>query len=85
MVVVPDVADMFMPLLTGFFVPRADAVNSISILMNQIPAMFAETKDTEAVLASAIQAGMEALKVRMAIYTSEKKLGCTSYVLYLGG
>lgn len=63
MVVVPDIADMFMPLLTGFLVPRAEAINSITSLMNLIPALFADTKETEAVLGPAIQAGMEALKV----------------------
>ncbi|CAG7785386.1 unnamed protein product, partial [Allacma fusca] len=38
MVIVPDVADMFMPLLKGFLVPRAEAINAIDNLMNQIPA-----------------------------------------------
>jgi len=64
MVIVPDVADMFMPMLTGFLVPRAEAATSIEALMEQIPAMFADTKETEAVLGPAIVAGMEALKVR---------------------
>jgi protein transport protein SEC24 len=54
---------MFMPILTGFMVPRAEASASIEALMEQIPAMFADTKETDAVLGSAIVAGMEALKV----------------------
>ncbi|CAG7838332.1 unnamed protein product [Allacma fusca] len=62
MVIVPDVADMFMPLLKGFLVPRAEAINAIDNLMNQIPAMFHDTKETDAVLGPAVQAGMEALK-----------------------
>jgi protein transport protein SEC24 len=63
MVVVPDVADMFMPILDGFMVPRGEAVASIEALMIQIPQIFGDTKETEAVLGPAIQAGMEALKV----------------------
>lgn len=63
MVIVPDVADMFMPILTGFLVPRAEAASSIEVLMEQIPAMFGDTKETDAVLGSAIVAGTEALKV----------------------
>ncbi len=63
MVVVPDVADMFMPILDGFMVPRGEAVDSIQTLMNQIPEIFGDTKETDAVLGPAIQAGMEALKV----------------------
>ena len=63
MVLVPDVADMFMPILKGFLVPREEAANAVDNLMSQIPAMFADTKETDAVLGPAIQAGMEALKV----------------------
>lgn len=62
MVIVPDVADMFMPLLKGFLVPRAEAMDAIDMLMEQIPAMYGDTKETEAVLGPAIVAGMEALK-----------------------
>lgn len=62
MVIVPDVADMFMPILKGFLVPREEAMNSVELLMEQIPVLFGETKETEAVLGPAIVAGMEALK-----------------------
>jgi len=63
MITVPDVADMFMPLLTGFLVPRSEAASSIEALMEKIPQIFADTKETDAVLGPAIVAGMEALKV----------------------
>jgi len=62
MVIVPDVSDMFMPLLDGFMVPRSEAAAALETLLNQIPAMFGDTKETEGVLGAAIQAGMEALK-----------------------
>ncbi|CAL8083625.1 unnamed protein product [Orchesella dallaii] len=62
MVIVPDVADMFMPLLKGFLVPRAEAIDAVESLMEQIPALFGDTKETEAVLGPAVVAGMEALK-----------------------
>ncbi|KAG8135089.1 putative Protein transport protein [Naja naja] len=48
MMVVSDIADMFVPLLDGFLV--------------KIPEMFADTRETETVFAPVIQAGMEALK-----------------------
>jgi len=67
MVIVPDVADMFMPILDGFFVPREEAMTSIENLMAQIPVMFADTKETEGALGAAIQGGMEALKVKQSI------------------
>lgn len=62
MVIVPDVADMFMPLLRGFLVPCAEAVSAVDLLMEQIPVLFGDTKETEAVLGPAIVAGMEALR-----------------------
>lgn len=65
MMVVGDVGDMFMPLLDGFLVDPVEAGQTLDLLMEQIPQMFAETKQTETVLAPAIQAGLEALKVHL--------------------
>ncbi|XP_046392405.1 protein transport protein Sec24C isoform X2 [Ischnura elegans] len=62
MMVVGDVQDMFMPLLDGFLCDPEESAHVIDSLMEQIPAMFAETRETETVLAPAIQAGLEALK-----------------------
>lgn len=63
MMVVGDVQEMFMPLLDGFLCDVEDSASVIDSLMEQIPNMFAETRDTEIVLLPAIQAGLEALKV----------------------
>ncbi|KAF4523588.1 hypothetical protein B566_EDAN014336 [Ephemera danica] len=54
--------DMFMPLLDGFLCEPATAEDMIDSLMQEIPKMFAETRETETILAPAIQAGLEALK-----------------------
>ncbi|XP_071455652.1 protein transport protein Sec24C [Hetaerina americana] len=62
MMVVGDVQDMFMPLLDGFLCDPEESAHVIDSLMEQIPAMFSETRETETVLAPAIQAGLEALK-----------------------
>ncbi|GIX93086.1 protein transport protein Sec24C [Caerostris extrusa] len=62
MLVVSDVTDMFMPLLDGFLVLPSESEHVIDSLMEQIPIMFAETRETETVLGPAIQAGLEALK-----------------------
>lgn len=62
MMVVPDVEEMFMPLLEGFFVKPSEAADVIDNLMQQIPEMFGQTRETEIVLGPIIQAGLEALK-----------------------
>jgi len=62
--VVGDVQDMFMPLLEGFLCDPMESEAVIDSLMEQIPTMFADTRETETVLAPAIQAGLEALKVQ---------------------
>ena len=63
MLVVGDVNEMFMPLLDGFLVDPIESETVIDTLMEQIPSMFAGTKETETILYPAIQAGLEALKV----------------------
>ncbi|XP_038599737.1 protein transport protein Sec24C isoform X2 [Tachyglossus aculeatus] len=62
MMVVSDVADMFVPLLDGFLVNVNESRAVINSLLDQIPEMFADTRETETVFAPVIQAGMEALK-----------------------
>ncbi|XP_076642810.1 COPII coat complex component secretory 24CD isoform X2 [Halictus rubicundus] len=62
MMVVGDVQDVFMPLLDGFLCDVEESEAVIDSLMTQIPAMFADTRETETILAPAIQAGLEALK-----------------------
>lgn len=63
MMVVGDVQEMFMPLLDGFLCTPEESEPIIDALMQQIPAMFGDTRETETVLLPAIQAGLEALKV----------------------
>ncbi|XP_037319530.2 protein transport protein Sec24C isoform X2 [Pungitius pungitius] len=62
MLVVSDVSDMFVPLLDGFLVNVNESRLVIESLLDQIPEMFAETRETETVFAPVIQAGLEALK-----------------------
>lgn len=62
MMVVGDTQEMFMPLLDGFLCTPEESESVIDSLMEQIPTMFAETKETEIVLLPAILAGLEALK-----------------------
>ncbi|XP_037660052.1 protein transport protein Sec24C isoform X2 [Choloepus didactylus] len=62
MMVVSDVGDMFVPLLDGFLVNVSESRTVITSLLDQIPEMFADTRETETVFAPVIQAGMEALK-----------------------
>ncbi|XP_034948531.1 protein transport protein Sec24D [Chelonus insularis] len=62
MMVVGDVQDVFMPLLDGFLCDVEESATVIDSLMSQIPVMFGDTRETELILAPAIQAGLEALK-----------------------
>ncbi|XP_070608180.1 protein transport protein Sec24C isoform X2 [Erythrolamprus reginae] len=62
MMVVSDIADMFVPLLDGFLVKVNESRTVFTSLLDQIPEMFADTRETETVFAPVIQAGMEALK-----------------------
>ncbi|XP_046753810.1 protein transport protein Sec24C [Diprion similis] len=62
MMVVGDVQEVFMPLLDGFLCDAEESEAVIDSLMTQIPAMFSDTRETETILAPAIQAGLEALK-----------------------
>ncbi|XP_011296759.1 protein transport protein Sec24D [Fopius arisanus] len=62
MMVVGDVQDVFMPLLDGFLGDPEESEAVIDALLAQIPVMFADTRETETILAPAIQAGLEALK-----------------------
>ena len=53
---------MFMPLLDGFLCDPVESEHIIDQLLVQIPAMFADSRETETILGPAIKAGMEALK-----------------------
>ncbi|XP_061107528.1 protein transport protein Sec24D [Conger conger] len=62
MMVVSDVAEMFLPLLDGFLVNFQDSRSVIHNLLDQIPDLFGETNESETVFGPVIQAGVEALK-----------------------
>uniref|UniRef100_A0A8C9VND3 SEC24 homolog D, COPII coat complex component n=1 Tax=Scleropages formosus TaxID=113540 RepID=A0A8C9VND3_SCLFO len=62
MMVVSDVAEMFVPLLDGFLVNFQESRSVINNLLEQIPDMFTDTGESETVFAPVVQAGMEALK-----------------------
>merc|ERR1719323_890145 len=62
MMTVGDVGDMFVPLVEGVMVNAEESEAVIDALMEQIPAMFGETRETETVLGPVIQAGKEAFK-----------------------
>uniref|UniRef100_A0A8C1QD48 SEC24 homolog D, COPII coat complex component n=1 Tax=Cyprinus carpio TaxID=7962 RepID=A0A8C1QD48_CYPCA len=62
MMVVSDVAEMFVPLLDGFLVNFQESRAVVNNLLDQIPDMFADTNESETVFAPVIQAGVEALK-----------------------
>eukprot|EP00092_Neocalanus_flemingeri_P059085 GFUD01070535.1.p1 GENE.GFUD01070535.1~~GFUD01070535.1.p1 ORF type:complete len:1158 (+),score=343.89 GFUD01070535.1:243-3716(+) len=59
---VGDVEDMFVPLAEGLMVDLDKSEAVIDSLLQSIPAMFAETRETETVLGPVIQAGKEAFK-----------------------
>uniref|UniRef100_A0A3Q2ZBC0 SEC24 homolog C, COPII coat complex component n=2 Tax=Hippocampus comes TaxID=109280 RepID=A0A3Q2ZBC0_HIPCM len=62
MLVVSDVSEMFVPLLDGFLVNVGESRQVIESLLDHIPEMFANTRETETVFGPVIQAGLEALK-----------------------
>ena len=54
---VGDVDDMFVPLAEGLMVDVNQSEAVIDSLLEQIPAMFGETRETETILGPVIQAG----------------------------
>merc|ERR1719309_620534 len=59
---VGDVEDMFVPMAEGLMVDIADSEAVIDSLLQSIPMMFSETRETETMLGPVIQAGKEAFK-----------------------
>nr|CAB3265936.1 protein transport protein Sec24C [Phallusia mammillata] len=62
MMVVSDVNDVFVPLQDGFLVNLHESRHVINSLLDQIPDMFRDTRETELVFAPVIQAAVQALK-----------------------
>ncbi|CAO3661283.1 unnamed protein product [Rhizopus microsporus] len=62
MLVVSDIADMFVPLQDGFLVDPTESKNVIIELLNTLPHMFKDTIRPESVYTSAVRGGLQALK-----------------------
>ncbi|CAM4786840.1 unnamed protein product [Rotaria magnacalcarata] len=62
MMVVSDIEDIFVPLLDGFLCLPQTSRGVINSLLDQIPQTFANTQETETILAPVIQSGIQALK-----------------------
>ncbi|XP_037116537.1 protein transport protein Sec24D [Syngnathus acus] len=62
MMVVSDMAEMYVPLPDGFLVDFQESRALVCNLLSQIPEMFTETNESETVFAPVIQAGVEAFK-----------------------
>merc|ERR1719414_622235 len=62
MMTVGDVNDMFVPMAEGLMCTVEESETVIDSLMEQIPQMFADTRETETILGPVIQAGKEAFK-----------------------
>ncbi|XP_065058870.1 protein transport protein Sec24C-like [Rhopilema esculentum] len=62
MMVVSDINDVFVPLVDGFLVDVKKAKVIVDSLLDMIPDLFSETRETDVILGPVVQAGMEALK-----------------------
>ena len=59
---VGDLEDMFVPLAEGLMVDVAESEAVVDSLLQSIPAMFSENRETETMLGPVLQAGKEAFK-----------------------
>merc|ERR1719354_524790 len=59
---VGDVEDMFVPMAEGLMVDVGEAEANIDSLMEQLPGLFQETRETETILGPVVQAGKEAFR-----------------------
>ncbi|GAA5924616.1 hypothetical protein JCM3775_005423 [Rhodotorula graminis] len=62
MLVVPDITDMFLPLLDGFLVDPIESQSVIEGLLDSLPALTADTAIVEAAMTGPLKASMMALK-----------------------
>ena len=60
---VNDFSDMFVPLVDGFLVRLEESGAMFDKLLQEIPKIFADARQTDTILYPAIQAGMRALEV----------------------
>uniref|UniRef100_A0A914IBI6 Uncharacterized protein n=1 Tax=Globodera rostochiensis TaxID=31243 RepID=A0A914IBI6_GLORO len=62
MLVVSDIADVFVPFVDGFLVEFEQAESALSVCLREIVNNFAQTRITETALGPTIQAGLDALR-----------------------
>ena len=62
MMIVSDVEEMFVPILDGFLVKLSESKAVIDSLLDALPGMFQDNKETDLVLGPVVEAGIEALK-----------------------
>ncbi|CAF0708645.1 unnamed protein product [Brachionus calyciflorus] len=62
MMIVSDIEEVFVPILNGFLVKLSESRSVIENLLDSLPSMFQENKETELVFGPVIEAGIEALK-----------------------
>jgi protein transport protein SEC24 len=62
MMIVSDVEEVFVPIQDGFLVRMSESRSVVESLLDSLPQMFAENKETELILGAAVEAGVEALK-----------------------
>ena len=62
MMIVSDIEEIFVPILDGFLVKLSESKAVIDTLLDTLPAMFQDNKETDLILGPVIEAGIEALK-----------------------
>jgi len=62
MMIVSDIEEVFVPILDGFLVNLNESRTVIDALLDSLPNLFQENKETELVLGPVVEAGIEALK-----------------------
>ena len=60
---VNDFSDMFVPLVDGFLVRPEESARMLESLLDFIPQIFAQSRQTDTILYPVIQSGMRALEV----------------------
>ena len=63
MMIVSDIEEVFVPILDGFLVNLSESKSVIDALLDALPNMFNDNKETELVLGPVVEAGIEALKL----------------------
>ena len=62
MMIVSDIEEVFVPILDGFLVKLSESRAVIETLLDTLPTMFQDNKETDLILGPVVEAGIEALK-----------------------